>query len=659
VFITAIVIIVIIVIIIYFFLFSTSYKLYKENGNNIIIMDQSCLNIAIGIDLGTTYSCVGVYKDGNVEIITNDQGNRITPSYLAFTQDERLIGDAAKQQANNNPQNTIFDAKRLIGRKFSDPDIQSDIKHLPFSIKCGDNDNVLIEVNYKGELKVLTPEEISAAILLKMKETAEHYLGHSVNNAVITVPAYFNDAQRRATQDAATIAGLNILRIINEPTAAAIAYGLQNELSIEKNILVFDLGGGTFDVSLLTIDNGLYEVKAVGGVNHLGGEDFDNKLIVYCLKEFKNKYKHIDTNKLLKNIKVLSKLRSACEKAKKILSSVTTTTIDIESLFEGLDFQTKLTRAKFENLCIDEFNKCLEPVKKVLSDANMRTDQVDDIILVGGSTRIPKIVDILRNFFNKEPKKDINPDEAVAYGAAIQAAILSKQQTNEQISSIVLVDVTPLSLGLETANGIMTKLIARNSIIPCNKEQVFTTYSDNQPDVTIKIYEGERELVAHNNLLGVFKLSGILPMPRGVPKICVKFNLDTNGVLQVSATEESTNNSKNIIIKNDKNRFTKEQLNTMITNANTMATEDQLIRERINAKNDLENYLYSIRNSVDSQEIRDKLGEYQFKIINDIVNDTIYWLESNKKLYSEEYKTKQSEIIDQITPIMTSIYQKN
>lgn len=615
-------------------------------------------NTIIGIDLGTTYSCVGVWANGKVEIIANDQGDRTTPSWVSFTDTERLVGTAAKSQATSNAQNTVFDSKRMIGKAFDDPTIQSDIKHWPYKVIKGPNNKPVIQVSYKGETKEFQPEEISAMVLTKMKETAETYLGYPVKRAVVTVPAYFNDAQRRATKDAGLIAGLTIERIINEPTAAAMAYGLDKQAEAEKTVLIYDLGGGTLDCSLLTLDNGLFEVKATSGNTHLGGQDFDNKMVTWCLKEFKRLNKSVDTNELMTNKKVLGKLRSACEKAKKTLSSSMSVNIEVDSLFDGIDFNTNLTRAKFEALCAEDFDKCLEPVNKVLLDGKMAKADISDIVLIGGSTRIPKIREMLKKHFNgKEPKQDINPDEAVAYGAAIQGAVLAKVN-DAKIDTICLVDVTPLSLGIETAGGLMTKIIPRNSTIPCCKEQTFSTYSDNQPGVSVKIYEGEREFTKNNNLLGTFELTNLPPMPRGIPKINVKFDMDANGIMSVTATEESTGKSNNITIKNDKDRFTSTQLEEMIQDANKFKEDDLKMKERLEAKNELENYIYSARNSSNSEDLKANLGEEKSQKISEVVTETIQWLEENSECTKEEYTEKRKEVEALLTPIFMEAHQK-
>ncbi|OJD20026.1 hsp72-like protein [Emergomyces pasteurianus Ep9510] len=585
---------------------------------------------AIGIDLGTTYSCVGIYRDDRIEIIANDQGNRTTPSFVAFTDTERLIGDAAKNQVAMNPSNTVFDAKRLIGRKFADPEVQSDMKHFPFKI-IDKGGKPVIQIEFKGETKEFTPEEISSMVLTKMRETAEAYLGGTVNNAVVTVPAYFNDSQRQATKDAGLIAGLNVLRIINEPTAAAIAYGLDKKTEGERNVLIFDLGGGTFDVSLLTIEEGIFEVKSTAGDTHLGD--------------------------LSSNARALRRLRTACERAKRTLSSAAQTSIEIDSLYEGIDFYTSITRARFEELCQDLFRSTMEPVERVLRDAKIDKSSVHEIVLVGGSTRIPRIQKLVSDFFNgKEPNKSINPDEAVAYGAAVQAAILSGDTSSKSTNEILLLDVAPLSLGIETAGGVMTPLIKRNTTIPTKKSETFSTFSDNQPGVLIQVFEGERARTKDNNLLGKFELTGIPPAPRGVPQIEVTFDVDANGIMNVSALEKGTGKTNKIVITNDKGRLSKEEIERMLAEAEKYKAEDEAEASRISAKNGLESYAYSLRNTIGDPKVDEKLDAADKEKLKTEIDKTVQWLDENQTATKEEYESQQKELESVANPIMMKFY---
>ncbi|KAK4147742.1 78 kDa glucose-regulated protein [Dichotomopilus funicola] len=599
----------------------------------------------IGIDLGTTYSCVGIMKGDGVEVIVNDQGHRITPSYVAFTETgERLIGDAAKNQYASNPTNTIFDIKRLIGRSFSDKEVQADIKHMPFKVIDGPGDKPVVELDVGGETRQFTPEEVSAMVLGKMKETAEQYLGQKIKHAVVTVPAYFNDKQRQATKDAGTIAGLNVVRVLSEPTAAALAYGI-DKVQGERQVLVYDLGGGTFDVSLVSVEDGNFMVLATAGDTRLGGEDFDNKIITHLARKFKAAHQ-LD---ITKNTKAMGKLKREAEKAKRALSSQSSTRVEIESLMDGIDFSETLTRATFEQLNMQLFKKTLESVRRVLKDADVDKADVTDIVLVGGSTRIPKIRSLVEEFFGRKASGGVNPDEAVAFGAAVQGGAAD---------DILLMDVNPLTLGIETAGGVMAQLIQRNTQLPTARSQIFSTTADNQPAVMIRVYEGERSMTKDNNLLGKFELTGIPAAPRGVPQIEVKFSVDVNGILEVSAEDKGTGRKETITISNDAGRLSQDEIERMILEAERFADEDKEARERIEARNGLETYAFSLKNQLeDDRGLGGKIDEDAKEALRDAVAEALDWInEYGTGATADDFAEQREKLSDVAHPITSSLY---
>jgi len=602
-------------------------------------------------------SCVGIFQNGKVEIIPNEQGNRITPSMVSFspTSSERIVGDSAKASANSNPTNTLYDVKRIIGRMWDDKGLQDDVSRFPFTVRDDGRNKPIVDVEFNGEKKSFYPEAISAMVLSYMKETAEAYLGKKVTDAVVTVPAYMNNECRQATKTACQIAGMNCLRIINEPTAASIAYHLDKKKERDQRVLVFDMGGGTHDVSLLEIStDGVIECLATGGDVHLGGTDLDNRLLQHCVDDFKKKHKR----DLTENVRGMRRLLTACERAKKTLSSSTTASVEIDALVDGIDYNIQITRAKFESLCSDIFQRAIDPVSLVLQDAKLSKSSVDEIVLVGGSTRIPKIQQMLSEYFGgKELNKSVNPDEAVAYGAAIQAAILIGD-SSETTKDILLLDVTPLSLSIETAGGVSTVIVPRGTTIPVRKSEKFSTYADNQPGCTIRIFEGERKFTKDNNLLGQFDLSGFPPAPRGVPQISVDLDIDANGILNVNAKEETSGKTNKITITNDKSRLSQDDIDRMVKEAEQFKEEDELQKAKVEARNGFENYVYQIKNTL-SGELKDKFAADERQILENLVHDNLKWIDDGEQHTKEEYDAKQKEVESVYFPIIQKVYGGN